>query len=265
MKYVNLLIGTMLLATLFACGGGGSNGNDDDVVIDDPIVEEPVSGDISAVNGIWRGVLDDDAELLVLNQDGRIVAVRYNVDSTVDLFEGEYTVDVGDVTLSGTISSYENHVGWPPVTIRVDTKDLSLDGTLDDVDGLLTLVVDGNVITLEYESSSDWAISQDMISGPYESATSHIPFVVHDDGRFDGQDATGCTVNGNILSVDDQRNMFDITYQYASCGDIDGTYAGLAIADEMLPNGVVFAIMQKTEGLDANDLMVFDIFIEPTK
>lgn len=247
MKFINMLIVGLFLTTLVACGGN-------DKTNPDPI-------DISLANGIWVGEIDGDT-ILAYFHNGQIMSLLLDGEDRLayyDLFDGTYTFQTEDI-LTGTINTYEA-VAFPPFIAAIEDRNLSLVGELGvDNEGNPTLTMtvgDEDTVVFEYSSIFDVPISQNTLSGLYQSDQTDIPFVVDDDGRFYGQ-TEFCIVSGEIRNISNQTNMANIEYTY-QCDilGLDGTYNGLSA---FINSNTVFAFMQKNAGQDANNLMLWDVF-----
>ncbi len=220
------LISVISLTTLAACGGGGGSSDSN---TDTPVAD-------AAVGGIWVGTVTDnvfnDPQLFlgVSTDDGRF---RFLSADTLGQFVGAFDADgtllsgsgvgiapVGntwldnsttiDISMTGTITERTRMSGsWSGGTGETGTFSFSYDAMYDRGSSLTTV-------------AGSW-VSRDEFDNPVGSMT------IDSAGRVDGQDAAGCLYSGDVTIINASYNAYNLSMAVSNCGDLDGTYSGLAV------------------------------------
>lgn len=246
---------TTLTVLLSACGGGTANPPADPSKPGSPPPipvffsscqdrELPVTPDLSLPaalpGGIFSGTFTNETsrwtrgvEILV-SEDGRMriaagtasyapgrsgVQMAVTVETAGNTFMGggQYYEEAeslwsgspiaGEVALSGLIADRQLVVGdWTASTGEAGCFEVSYDGYIYDVP----------------QPAEDLAGSWQPLATSMDTLTS---LTIDSDGRTSGQEAHGCTIDGNISLIDDRFGLYDVQATLAGCehaGDYDG-------------------------------------------
>ena len=77
-----------------------------------------------------------------------------------------------------------------------------------------------------------------------------ITFTIDPDGTLFGSNTVGCTFNGKFKIIDPRYNVYRLLLETSLCGDLDGTYKGLASLFNALPSrSLMFGITNQEHAL----------------
>jgi len=127
---------------------------------------------------------------------------------------------------------------------NAQTSTVELDGTIATKDGAwgsYTWEQDFGRFVLNYISTYEepselsklegiWTFSQASSSG----LTFTLTLTIDPDGTVFGSTTDGCVFNGKFNIIDSQYNIYRLFLETSLCGDLDGSYEGLATLDEPL-------------------------------
>jgi len=168
-----------------------------------------------------------------------------------------YTQLVGNVNVAAdklTASLKEYSDG------NVQLSSVELDGTVATKDGAwgsYTWGQDFGRIVLNYlstyEESSElsklegiWTFSQASSSGQTFTYT----LTIDQDGMVFGSNTAGCVFNGKFIIIDSQYNVYRLLLETSLCGDLDGSYKGLATLDEpLIQRSLMFGVTSEDHSL----------------
>ena len=219
------LVSTISLTVLAACGGGGGSSDPAPVPVPD-----------AAIGGIWIGTTTDSVSnepqffLGLSTDDGRF---RFLSADTLGQFVGTFSADgtnltgsgVGvaplgstwldnstaiNINLTGTISERATMSGnWSGGTGETGTFSFAYDSLYERGSSLSTV-------------AGSW-VSLDQFDNPIGSIT------IDAAGRMDALDAAGCLYSGDVSIINASYNAYDLDVTVSNCGDLNGSYSGLAV------------------------------------
>jgi hypothetical protein len=173
-----------------------------------------------------------------------------------------YTQLVGDANVAAdkftaSLKAYiDGNIQESPVT---------LDGTVETKSGIWGTYVwdqDFGRFNLIYFSTYEnrsllsklegiWSFSQASSGGMIYTIT----FTIDPDGTLFGSNTIGCTFNGKFKIIDPRYNVYRLLLEASLCGEMDGTYKGLASLSETLPDRrLIFGVTNQDHSLSG---MVF--------
>ena len=168
-----------------------------------------------------------------------------------------YTQLVGNANvavdkLTASLRAYsDGNVQAPPVT---------LDGTVETKDGIwgeYTWDQDFGRFNLIYVSSYEkrsalnklegiWVFNQASSSGLVYTIT----LTIDPDGTVFGSDTLGCVYNGSFQIIDSSFNVYRLLIETSLCGDLDGSYEGLAsLLENLLERSLMFGMTNQDHSL----------------
>lgn len=239
LKQVCLAMITTL--ALSACGGGGSSDSGNSAA---PKVSA------SAANGIYVGNVRD-----VYSQHGDsivfpLVAVVYEGE-VYSLADHGYTytssIDVqSNSDYEGTFRVYDDFGDFLQ-TIEVDgsyQEKTSLSGQYQSERGF------DSSFSLDYVPEAyEVPAGLDMIDGVWSvtNSTSNASITINSNGEFFGSDDAGCVFSGDITVPNASVNVYRVNLTQENCGEINGSYSGLASLDTFGPSPELVTIVSNND------------------
>ena len=239
MKLKQFFLVVALVTGLTACGGGSSDSGG----------SSAATASVSPVNGIYMG---DGFERLT----GTNTVFEYSLVAIV--YEGKVqSLSNSGLTYSSTISAQSSTeyrglfrayeaVGDFIETIEVDgsfEQKSNLSGTYtrqDRYEGSFSL----DYVPEAYETPANI----DLIDGSWNVTNSEASasLTIDSSGQFFGSDADGCVFSGKITVPDPTVNVYQVNLRQENCGDIDGTYNGLASIDTTGQSPILLTIVSNS-------------------
>lgn len=143
---------------------------------------------------------------------------------------------------------------------NVQLSTVEIDGTIATKDGAwgsYTWGQDFGRFVLNYISTYEepselsklegiWTFSQASSSGQ----TFTFTLTIDPDGMVFGSNTAGCVFNGKFNIIDSQYNIYRLLLETSSCGDLDGSYEGLATFDEpLIQRRLMFGVTSEDHSL----------------
>ena len=205
---MKLLTGALTLSLLFGCGGSGSGDS---------------KADEKMPQGVWLGSLEsssgftDHGLLALIAPKGEL---RFFTSSGEHL-SGRFKLNGNE--LSANTASF-NTQGVFEAMSKVSGTYTSEKIALEHVKSGALL----DKIKLTYSALSDNAAMFSRLKGTYASDDDTISLVFDNDGDITGSDANGCVYNGATSIPNDTINIYRMSLDIDSCGELNGNYSGLA-------------------------------------
>lgn len=168
-----------------------------------------------------------------------------------------YTQLVGDVNVvadkfTASLKSYiDGNIQVSPVTLdgKVETKS-GIWGTYDwDQDfGRFNLIYFSSYEKRSLLSKLEgiWVFNQASSGGMIYTIT----FTIDPDGTLFGSNTIGCTFNGKFKIIDPRYNVYRLLLEASLCGDLDGSYKGLATFHEtQIQRSLMFGVTNEYHSL----------------
>lgn len=241
MKLKQFYLAVALATGLSACGGGGGGGSSDS--------DSSANISASAANGIYVGTGTEYDYRVEGSIDYSLVAIVYNeeVHSMSDLGNTYYGVleYQSETNYQGFLRIYDDFGDFYR-SIRVDgqyeTKN-RLAGQYaspGEYDGSFSM----DYVPEAYEAPA----SIDLIDGAWNvtNSVASASLSIDSSGNFFGSDADGCVFSGKITVPDPAVNVYRVNLSQENCGDIDGSYSGLASLDTTGESPILLTIVSNT-------------------
>lgn len=143
----------------------------------------------------------------------------------------------------------------------LQTDIVGLMGTVMNRDGIFgtyTWGHDFGRIYLTYSTSYERPSAINMLEGiwNYSAASSGgaiftFTIAIDSDGMISGSNAAGCVYNGKVSIIDSFYNIYRLTLDASLCGELDGTYAGLAtLGDKLGSRSLTFGVSTPEHSLN---------------
>jgi hypothetical protein len=217
-KLCGIAVATLLIA---GCNGSSLDGSD---------TTSTTPTNASAA-GLWSGT--DSAT-------GLTIAAVINSTGQADFIRSDGTQFVGSVQVSGDAIAATLGVYADFGTAFGDgsTHGLgTLSGTVTSggtLTGNVAFTTDGGtavsgVWSLSYDTLSTTASSLSAISGNYTDATTGAAVFISGTGQMTSQDSTtGCVLNGTVSATTGGVDVYQVAYNYESCGGTSAVLNGVA-------------------------------------
>lgn len=198
--------------SLIGCGGGSGSDSSTPVL--------PTEPSPPAAIGLWFGqtstIGGGTAEIAgIVTSDGR---ARFTSLESVETVKAQLSLSDNDFSSSSASYFYDGQLAA--------TGEVS--GTANN--GVMTGTASAAGETISFSADrlaeSDDGADLEAVSGNY--ASNGVSVGIDVDGVITGSDVFGCLLTGSISIIDADYNVYDMTLNVENCGEVSGTYDGLA-------------------------------------
>lgn len=223
MKYVKLLLASIIATGLAACGGGGGGGG---------AVGSDTATTASSIGGIWDGVVTYSDS----SQEGIVGIVTESGEGVFLSDDGGLTF--GNISKSGTSFS-GSFTGYAPSGSVFNANGQAvISGTIDGSFSERSRLnirsfyqgTQASTSAYAYDRTYERPSSISKISNTYfysEPGYSES-ITISSVGDISGSNSDGCVYSGSVSIIDSRFNVYDVSFSVANCGAYGGVFNGLA-------------------------------------